>query len=130
MLKILDGCLYNPGIKSARIILTPRRAAVCVTFETICGGIGDGEPGDTACLVVNDEAADMTYYTSGSRRHGALDIAIAPAGYPPDFTKVYAYLCFAQKPDGGEPYGEGRNSATAFMQATLAGDEQTRALAR
>jgi hypothetical protein len=123
-LKILDGPLHNPGIATARIVLTPTRAAVFVTFDP-----RGGDPADIACLVVNDEYAGMTYYTTGTRRKGSLDIAIAPAGEPADYTQIYAYLCFAREPSdlpGGNP---GENSATAFARATLADDPETRALA-
>jgi hypothetical protein len=124
-LKIFDGSLYNPGIKTAQIILTRKRAAVYITFDP-----QGGEPSDIACLVVNDEAARMTYFTTETRKKGGIDIAIAPKGYPPDFSRVYAYLCFAQKPDGSEPGSQGQNSPTAFKQATLSSDELTQALAR
>jgi hypothetical protein len=124
-LKILDGPLYNPGIRTAEIVLTERRAAVYITFGTT-----GGDPTDTACLVVNDEVANMTYYTTGTRKQGALDIAIAPVGDPPDFSKVYAYLCFAQEPDDFHADAEGEDSPTTFKQASLADDELTQALAR
>jgi hypothetical protein len=78
--------------------------------------------------VVNDETANMTYYTTGKRKKGRLEIAIDPQGEPPDFSKVYAYLCFAQKPSG-LPADEGMDSPTAFKQCSLASDELTQALA-
>jgi hypothetical protein len=124
-LKILDGTLYNPGIQTAQIILTHERAAVYITFDP-----HGGDPTDIACLVVNDEAADLTYYQTGTRRKGALDIAIAPKGYPPDFSKVYAYLCFAREPDDLDPTDAGQNSPTAFKKVTLAADPLTQVLAQ
>jgi hypothetical protein len=129
-LKILDGPLYNPGIKTAEIILTRTRAAVYVAFDSGAGADKSGGPADAACLVVNDERADMTYYAIGTRRKGALNVAIAPIGLPPDFSQVYAYLCFAREPDDFPTGAEGENSATAFARAVLASDPLTQALAK
>jgi hypothetical protein len=131
-LKILDGPLYNPGIKTAEIVLTVKRAAVYITFDTGCPRGTDAEDTDIACLVVNDEAYDLTYYTSGIRRDGGLDIAIDPQGYPPNFSQFYAYLCFAQEPsDMASIDGDyGQDSATAFKQCVLASDPLSQALAK
>jgi hypothetical protein len=124
-LKILDGPLYNPGIKAAEIVLTVKRAAVYITFDT-----QGGEPSDIACLVVNDEASNRTYYETAYRRDGALDIPIDPLGCPPDFSQFYAYLCFAQEPGDSPPDDKGQDSATAFKQCVLASDPLSQALAK
>jgi hypothetical protein len=123
-LKIFDGPLYNPGIKTAEIVLTVKRAAVYITFNP-----QGGEPSDIACLVVNDEAYNLTYYKTGYRRNGAIDIAIDPQGYPPDFTQFYVYLCFAQEPADSPPDDRGQDSATAFKQCVLASDSESQRLA-
>jgi hypothetical protein len=127
-LKILDGPLHNPGIKTAEIVLTVERAAVRVTFDAF--DASGGEKSDAACLVVNDESCDLTYYKTGFRWDGALEIAVDPQGVPPDFSRFYAYLCFAQEPADFPPGDGGRNSATAFGRCVLSPDTETRRLAQ
>jgi hypothetical protein len=117
-LKIFDGPLFNPGIESALIILTPTQASITAGFKPSMGN-----PGDTAILVVYDEASNLVYYSTGKRQDGTLTAFIAPQGNPPDLSSFHCYLCFSRPPDWRAQI-RGEVSRTKYVHATIELQEQ------
>lgn len=105
-LKIFEGPLGNPGIKSA--VISDAGAKATVTWETAAG-----EGSDVALVILHNETAGKTLSAQGTRQDGTLEIDSAALD-PADLTKVHAYLVFAQPPAHGSSE-KGQVSGTAYL---------------
>jgi hypothetical protein len=108
-LKIFEGPLGNPGIKTA--VISDASLKVTVTRET---AVGEGS--DLAFVILHDETADKTLTAQGTRQDGTLEIDTA-AFNQADLSGVHAYLVFAQPLAYGSG-GTGQVSGTAYLAAS------------
>ena len=105
-LKIFEGPLGNPGIKSA--VISDVSAKATVTWET---AIGEGT--DIALVILYDETTETALTAQGTRQDGTLEIDTSTLDQTA-LTKVHAYLVFAQPPAHGSG-GKGQVSGTAYL---------------